>query len=56
MREVSLENKEYLLLTWEDIEENSGKLCLKIKESFKPTLIIGILRNGVFLANLISDF
>jgi len=55
MREVFLENKKYLVLTWEDVKESSRKLCLEIEESFQPTLIIGILRGGAVLANLISD-
>jgi hypoxanthine phosphoribosyltransferase len=54
MKEVLLDRK-YYLLTWEDIEKATDILYSKIEKTFQPELIIGIMRGGIIVANLISD-
>jgi hypoxanthine phosphoribosyltransferase len=54
MKEVLLDKK-YYLLTWEDIQKATDILCSKIEKTFPPEFIIGIMRGGMIVANLISD-
>jgi len=54
-REVEFEGNKFLVLTWEDIMSHVESLAEKIKESYAFDAIIGILRGGLFVANLLSD-
>ncbi|MEM3395580.1 MAG: phosphoribosyltransferase [Nitrososphaerota archaeon] len=54
-REVEFEGNKFLVLTWEDIMNHVESLAEKIKESYAFDAIIGILRGGLFVANLLSD-
>lgn len=54
-REVEFEGNKFLVLTWEDIMNHVEILARNIKESYVFDAIIGILRGGLFVANLLSD-
>lgn len=55
-REVSLGKERFLLLDWDDIVSGVEELASKIASSgFRPEVIVGILRGGLFVANLLSD-
>jgi hypoxanthine phosphoribosyltransferase len=55
-REVSLGKEKFLLLDWEDIVSGVEELADKVLNSgFRPDVIVGILRGGLFVANLLSD-
>jgi hypoxanthine phosphoribosyltransferase len=55
-REVSLGKEKFLLLDWEDIVSGVEELANKVLNSgFRPDVIVGILRGGLFVANLLSD-
>ncbi|MEM2494717.1 MAG: phosphoribosyltransferase [Nitrososphaerota archaeon] len=44
-----------LILSWKDIIKLVDKLTEKIISSYKPNTIVGVLRGGMIIANLISD-
>ena len=46
----------YLHLSWRDIEDLVEKLADIISASYKPDILIGILRGGATVAHLLSDF
>jgi Predicted phosphoribosyltransferases len=55
-REVSLGKERFLLLGWDDIVSGVEELANKVLASgFRPDVIVGILRGGLFVANLLSD-
>ncbi len=55
-REVSLRKEKFLLLDWDDIVSGVEELANKVLNSgFRPDVIVGILRGGLFVANLLSD-
>jgi hypoxanthine phosphoribosyltransferase len=55
-REVSLGKEKFLLLDWEDIVSGVEELANKVLSTgFRPDVIVGILRGGLFVANLLSD-
>jgi hypoxanthine phosphoribosyltransferase len=55
-RELSLGKEKFLLLDWEDIVSGVEELANKVLNSgFRPDVIVGILRGGLFVANLLSD-
>lgn len=54
-KEVEFEGNKFLVLTWQDIMNHVEGLAEKIKESYTFDAIIGILRGGLFVANLLSD-
>jgi len=54
-REVVIGGKAFLLLKWEDIMEQVDELALRIENDYQPDMIVGILRGGLFVANLLSD-
>jgi hypoxanthine phosphoribosyltransferase len=55
-REVSLGKKKFLLLDWDDIVSGVEELANKVLSTgFRPDVIVGILRGGLFVANLLSD-
>ncbi|MEM0381885.1 MAG: phosphoribosyltransferase family protein [Nitrososphaerota archaeon] len=54
-REVHIGGRSFLLLAWEDIMEQVEELAGKIERSYSPDTIVGILRGGLFVANLLSD-
>ncbi|MEM0444932.1 MAG: phosphoribosyltransferase family protein [Nitrososphaerota archaeon] len=54
-REVQIGGKNFLLLAWEDIMEQVEGLASKIESDYKADTIVGILRGGLFVANLLSD-
>lgn len=56
MRKVRIEDTFFYMLNWADIDRDMEKLSDLITEGFgMPTLIVGILRGGVTVANLLSD-
>lgn len=46
----------YLHLSWNDIEDLAEKLADSISASYKPDVVVGILRGGATVAHLLSDF
>src|SRR5712671_6931827 len=46
----------YLHLSWKDIEDLAEKLADIISASYKPDIVVGILRGGATVAHLLSDF
>lgn len=46
----------YLHLSWKDIEDLAEKLADNISASYKPDVVVGILRGGATVAHLLSDF
>ncbi|HID04445.1 MAG TPA: phosphoribosyltransferase [Candidatus Caldiarchaeum subterraneum] len=52
---LSVNGQRFLSLTWRDIEELVDNLFLKLGETYKPDTIIGVMRGGVIIANLLSD-
>ncbi len=54
-REVQIGGRSFLLLAWEDIMAEVEELASKIESSYQPDTIVGILRGGLFVANLLSD-
>jgi hypoxanthine phosphoribosyltransferase len=54
-REVIFEGNKFLVLTWEDIMSHVETLAKNIKDTYTFDAIIGILRGGLFVANLLSD-
>ncbi len=54
-REVQIGGRSFLLLAWEDIMKEVEELAAMIENSYRPDMIIGILRGGLFVANLLSD-
>jgi hypoxanthine phosphoribosyltransferase len=54
-RELTLLGRSFLLLAWEDIMEQVEQLASKIEKTYSPDMIVGILRGGLFVANLLSD-
>jgi hypoxanthine phosphoribosyltransferase len=56
MKRVSVNGTDYLRLYWSDIEEMIPLLGDKIEKYFTPSLLIGIQRGGVIVANLLSDY
>lgn len=55
VREVQIGGKSFLLLAWEDIMAQVEELASKIERSYQPDMIVGVLRGGLFVANLLSD-
>lgn len=56
MRKVRIEGTSFYMLKWADIERDMEKLSDLIMKTFgMPTLIVGILRGGATVANLLSD-
>ncbi len=54
-KELRLLNRSFLLLAWDDIMQQVDDLASKIEKTYAPDMIIGILRGGLFVANLLSD-
>ncbi|MCS7146065.1 MAG: phosphoribosyltransferase [Nitrososphaerota archaeon] len=54
-REVQIGGRSFLLLAWEDIMGQVDNLSARIEASYRPDTIVGILRGGLFVANLLSD-
>ncbi|MCS7118416.1 MAG: phosphoribosyltransferase [Thaumarchaeota archaeon] len=55
-KEASLGTEKFLMLEWEDIVREVEDLAEKVKGSgFNPDALVGILRGGLFVANLLSD-
>jgi hypoxanthine phosphoribosyltransferase len=55
-RELSLGRRKFLLLDWDDIVSGVEELANKVLSTgFRPDVIVGILRGGLFVANLLSD-
>lgn len=55
-KEVALGTERFLLLSWDDIVEEVEELAAKVTGSgYRPEAIVGILRGGLFVANLLSD-
>lgn len=54
MRSVVIEGIKYFVLSWKDVERDTAKLAEQI--SHKPTMIVGILKGGIIVARLLSDF
>lgn len=52
----TIDGRRFLTLTWSDIESLVEKLSEKISKKFSPDVIVGILRGGMIIANLLSDF
>lgn len=46
----------YLHLSWRDIEDLVERLADSISASYKPDVVVGILRGGATVAHLLSDF
>ena len=52
---ITFDGQKFLTLSWEDIEELVDRLYLKLSSSYAPDVIIGIMRGGMIVANLLSD-
>ena len=53
---VKLENQLYLLINWKDLQTMISELGEKILENYQPNLIVGVVRGGIIVANLLSDY
>lgn len=51
-----IEGKRFLSLTWPDVESLVERLADEISKSFIPDTLIGIIRGGMTVACLLSDF
>jgi hypoxanthine phosphoribosyltransferase len=56
MRLFEVGGVKYLHLSWKDIEDLAEKLADIISASYKPDIVVGILRGGATVAHLLSDF
>lgn len=50
------EENKYLKVDWKEVELLCFELAMKIKESYKPDVIIAIARGGLVPARILSDF
>jgi hypothetical protein len=56
MRRIRYKDRVYLLITWEELDKLVKILSNKIKSSnYKVDIIVGVLRGGAIIANLIAD-
>lgn len=46
----------YLHLSWKDVEDLAEQLADSISASYRPDILVGILRGGATVAHLLSDF
>lgn len=53
---IKLEDQLYLLINWKDLQAMILELGERISKNYQPNLIIGILRGGMIVANLLSDY
>ena len=56
MRFFEVGGVKYLHLSWKDVEKLAEELADKISRDYEPDIIVGILRGGVTVAHLLSDF
>jgi hypoxanthine phosphoribosyltransferase len=56
MRLFEVGGVKYLHLSWRDIEDLAERLADAISASYKPDVVVGILRGGATVAHLLSDF
>ncbi|MDI6806610.1 MAG: phosphoribosyltransferase [Candidatus Aenigmarchaeota archaeon] len=54
MRALVINRTKYFVLSWKDVERDVAKLAEQIFP--KPTAIVGILKGGIIVARLLSDF
>ena len=52
---LTVNGQKFLSLTWRDVEELVDSLFLKLDANYKPDTIIGVMRGGMIIANLLSD-
>ncbi|MDJ0270205.1 MAG: phosphoribosyltransferase [Aigarchaeota archaeon] len=52
---LALNGQKYLALSWRDVESLVDKLYDAITRSYEPNVIVGVLRGGIVVANLLSD-
>ena len=52
---ITVNGQKFLSLTWRDIEELVDSLFLQLEGGFRPDTIIGVMRGGMVVANLLSD-
>lgn len=47
--------RQYLTLSWSDIEMLIDKLAERVSSRYEPNMLIGILRGGAIVASMLSD-
>ena len=52
---ITVNGQRFLSLTWRDVEELVDSLFLKLDRDYRPDTIIGVMRGGMIIANLLSD-
>lgn len=55
METFTIANDKFVSLSWEDVERLTDRLASSIAERFYPDTLVGILRGGMIVANLLSD-
>lgn len=50
-----VDGRQYLTLSWSDIEELIDRLAERISSIYEPNMLIGILRGGAIVASMLSD-
>jgi len=55
MDTIRVGDYQFLIISWKDIIKLVDKLSEKIISSYEPNTIIGVLRGGMIIADLISD-
>jgi len=52
---ISLDGQRFLSVSWRDVEGLVDTLFGQISEGYWPDTVVGVLRGGVIVANLLSD-
>ncbi len=50
-----VDGRQYLTLSWSDIEMLIDNLAKQVSSRYEPNMLIGILRGGVIIASMLSD-
>jgi len=55
MKIFTADRQKYIRLRWRDVEMLIERLASRVEASYRPTMIVGVQRGGVTVAQLLSD-